>query len=99
MPKLCLWDVEPRSYHKPSASQVGALPQKNCSDASFHIHTLFSGETTGDRQATVVCVLVGNYRSSTRKREIYCSTSISNLHLLYIRTLYMAGIYLLFSGP
>lgn len=28
MPKLCLWDVEPRSYHNPSASQVGALPQK-----------------------------------------------------------------------
>lgn len=29
MPKLCLWDVEPRSYHKQSASQVGALPQKS----------------------------------------------------------------------
>lgn len=67
MPKLCLWDVEPRSYHKPSASQVGALPQKNCSDAAFHVHMLFSGETTADREAAVVCVLVGNYRSSTRK--------------------------------
>lgn len=91
MPKLCLWDVEPRSYHKPSASQVGALLQKNVSDAAFHVNTLFFGETTGDRQATVVCVSVGNYRSSTRKREIYCSTSISNLHLLYIRNPHMAG--------
>lgn len=60
MPKLCLWDVEPRSYRKPSASQVGALPQKKGSDVAFHVYTLFSGETTGDRQATVVCVLVGN---------------------------------------
>lgn len=99
MPKLCLWDVEPRSYHKLSASQVGALPQKNCSDATFLVDTLFSGETTGDRQATVVCVLVGNYRSGTRKREIYCSTSISDLHLLYIRTPHMASVYLLFYGP
>lgn len=71
MPKLCLWDVEPKSYRKLSASQVGALPQRNCSDAAFHVHTLFLGETTGDRQAAVVCVLVGNYHSSTQKREMY----------------------------
>lgn len=98
MPKLCLWDVEPRSYHKPSASQVGALPQKTALMRHF-MSTCYSPERQQETGRPQLCVLVGNYRSSTQKRNIYCSSSISNLHLLYIRTLNTAGVYLLFSRP
>lgn len=42
--KLCLWDVEPRSYHKQSASQVGALLQKSAPKHHFMFHSF--GENT-----------------------------------------------------
>lgn len=76
----------------------GCIASENCSDAAFRVRALFSGEKTGDGEATVVYVLVSNYHRSTRKRRRY-STSISNLHLLYIRSVCMARIYLLFSRP
>lgn len=77
----------------------GCIASENCSDTAFHVRTLFSRETTEDGQATVVCVSVSNYHGRPWKLGIYCSTSISNLHLLYIRFPHMAGVYLLFSCP
>ena len=75
----------------------GCIASEKCSDATFHVHVLFSGEKTQDVEAAVVYVWVCNYHRSTPKAEIYCS--MSNLHLLYIRTVHMARVYLLFSRP
>lgn len=73
----------------------GCIASEKCSDAAFHVHVLFSWEKI--REGSCV-VLVHNYHRSARKDEIKCSSSISNLHLVYIRTLYMACIYFLFSS-
>lgn len=112
--KLLLWEKSVRrmDYAKalpmgrwtqelsqPVSISSGCIASENCSDTAFHVCTLSSGETTGDGQATVVCVSLGNYRGSTRKLRIYCTTSISNLHLLYIRSPHMASVYLLSSRP
>lgn len=99
-------DVEPRSYHKQSASQVGALPQKSVLMPHFmstcylphFMSTCYSLERKHKMWRPQSCMFESVITIGALQRLRYTS-SISNLHLLYIRTVHMARVYLLFSRP
>lgn len=75
------WDAEPRSYHKPSASQVGAPPRKKEKRKALLTALLMSVFLPGDKARW----RDGPVITAGASRGVRYQGSIADLHLLDIR--------------